>query len=166
MDVKAAYDRLKDDQGFKKWQKENKQCVLAHAFITVEGDMASDWQFGFYNKDNDKMVTFFVQDKIQQMPEAEIFKRPEAVIVKFEIEDVKIPFARAMDVLNEFKEKEFDKEHITKSIVILQHIQDIGLVWNVTNLTQTLNVLNVKISADSGEIKKHSFEAIMNFKAK
>jgi uncharacterized protein YpmB len=52
----------------------------------------------------------------------------------------------------------------TKKIFILQ--QKESPIWNITYLTQSLNILNMKINAETGQIIEEKIESAMNFQKK
>lgn len=52
----------------------------------------------------------------------------------------------------------------SKKIFILQ--QKESPIWNITYLTQSLNILNMKINAETGQIIEEKIESAMNFQKK
>jgi hypothetical protein len=52
----------------------------------------------------------------------------------------------------------------SKKIFILQ--QKESPIWNITYLTQSLNILNMKINAETGQIMEEKIESAMNFQKK
>ncbi len=54
------------------------------------------------------------------------------------------------------------EEEITKKIIILQ--QKESPLWNITYITKSLNILNLKVDAISGKLLEQKTENIMNFK--
>mgnify|MGYP006434371207 CR=1 FL=1 len=52
----------------------------------------------------------------------------------------------------------------SKKIFILQ--QKESPIWNITYLTQSLIILNMKINAETGQIMEEKIESAMNFQKK
>ena len=84
----------------------------------------------------------------------EVFKKPEQRVEELEIDSVKIPFAKAVDVFADHVEELFPKAGRGDGFVILQNLEQKPL-WNFTFITQALKFINIKINAGTGEIDSH-----------
>ena len=144
--------------------KEHKDEFLCSAFMmSVIKDIENEeWQIDYYKKGKDRISSYKkVNGKIEQInKEEEIFKEEEAEIKPLEIEKVRIDFEEARKKGEE--ELKNRNEEANKIIVILQ--QEDEPIWNITLLTTTFNMLNMKISAETGEVKEKKFVSLLNFK--
>lgn len=163
--IKDVINKIESSKEFSEWRKTHKESYLAHIFKMLDDANIDDWQVGYYNKD-DTITTFLVSgDKIKIIPEAQIFKRPDAKVLKLNMDKVKIRLAKAVEIATEYQEKHYEQEKPTKEIIILQSLET-GQVYNITFVSQRFNILNMKVCCESGKIKEHTLKSIMDFKAK
>jgi len=165
MQTKDIIKDLCEHSEFKNWKKENKDCYLVHVFKMLDEPNEGIWQIGYYNKEKDKITTFFIEkDDIKVIPEEEAYKRPKSIIKELKIDKVKTSMEEAMEKANEIMKKEYSQEQPVKTILILQNIKE-GLVWNITFVTQSFKTLNIKISAETGKVVSHELISLMQFNA-
>ncbi|MFH1641803.1 MAG: hypothetical protein ABIC04_02795 [Nanoarchaeota archaeon] len=164
MQAKEIINRIENDEKFKEWKKENYASSLVHIFKMFDEANKDEWQVGFYNPD-DTITTFvLLPEGIKIIPPVEIFKKPDAKVLKLTIEDVKIEMDNALLTAKKFQEKEYPREIATKEMVILQKLE-LGQVYNVTFVTHAFNTLNIKIDSRSGEVLKHELISLTDLKA-
>lgn len=163
MDLKPALKKLEESKDFKDWHKANKNTYFSYAFkIPQESD---EWQLGFYDKKRDKITTFVINgDNVKIRPEEEVFKKEGAKINEIKLEKVKLTFEKAISKADEFQQKNFPKDKSMKTIAILQNMEKLGNVWNITYITELFNTLNMKIGASDGKILEHNFSSIFSFR--
>ena len=125
-------------------------------------------QAGYYNKTKDRMSSISLQDgKLEITDEKEVFKRPETDVKELVLEDIKIEFEKMQELLKSFISENYPKEKLTKEIIILQNTdvkESTHTVWNVTYITDTFKVLNIKLDALEGEVLSHELRSIMEFR--
>ncbi|MEA2036358.1 MAG: hypothetical protein U9O94_02535 [Nanoarchaeota archaeon] len=163
MEITNVLKRLREDNKFKEWEKKNKDSFLAHIFKMLDDANKDDWQIGFYNKD-DTMTTFqLTPSEVNIVAPENIFKRPEAKIEKLDEDKIKLDISNALQTAEKIQTTEYKSETPFKIITILQKL-DIGQVYNITYVTQTFKVLNLKIDCTTGEVLKKKLSSIMEFK--
>ena len=164
MELKQALEKLKQCKEFKDLKKD---IYFSYALIMLENDKRGPWQLGFYHKSTDKMITFIVdKDEIKVEKEEEIFKKPEAEVNEVDIEKAKIPYKEILKKAEEFQKKRYPKELVSKTIAILQNLNEYGNIWNITYITHSFKTLNMKINAENGDIKTHNLESLMSLAKK
>ena len=164
MEILDVLKRLEENKEFKEWKKKNKDSFLAHIFKMLDDANRDDWQIGYYNKD-DTITTFIITPDDIKIAETEnIFKKPEAKIKELNKEKIKIDITEALQTAEKIQTKEYKQETPYKIITILQKL-DIGQVYNITYVTQSFKVLNLKIDSSNGKVLKKSLKSIMDFKA-
>ncbi len=161
MEFKDAFKKLQESNEFKKWKKKNKDFYLAHGFITY-GKGNGEWQIGYYSKKKDVMVSFFIDDLIKISPETEVFKKEEAHVRELDVEKIKLDYSAVLEKSSSFQKEKYSNEEPSYIFVIVQNLE-IGIVWNVTFVTKNFNALNMKVSAENGEILEHSIAPLMSF---
>jgi len=165
METKEIIEKLCNHPEFKEWEKHNEECYLVHIFKMLDDLNEKVWQVGYYNKKNDKITTFFMDDNdIKIIPEEEVYKKEKKAIKKLDIKKVEVSMQDSLKKANELLKKKYKGESSLKTILILQNINE-GLVWNITFVTNSFKTLNVKVDANNGKIVKHEFTSLMEVKA-
>ena len=164
MELKQAFEKVSKNKEYKDSIMENNGIFFSYALITIEKNDASPWQLGFYDKAADKITTFVIgKDEISVQKEEEVFKKPGMEVKPIDMEKAKLKFDEIIKKAEKFKKEEYPKESISKTIAILQNIEDYGTIWNITFVTDSFKTLNLKINAENGEIMHHNLESIMDF---
>ena len=164
MELKQALEKLKESKEFKDWNKKNSDNFLSYAFKNLEGNNESPWQFGFYHSTTDKMTTFITdQGSIEMQKEEEIFKKPDMKVKPLETVKAKIPFKDILKKAEKFRKEEYPKELVSKTIAILQNLEEYGDIWNMTYVMHSFKTLNMKVNPENGKIISHNLESLMNF---
>ena len=163
MELKLALKKLEESQDFKKWHRENKNTYFSYAFKIPQE--SNEWQLGFYNRKRDKITTFIINgDNVNIRLEEDIFKKEETKVNEIQLDKVKLTLDNALAKANEFQEKNFPKDKSIKTIAILQNMSSLGNIWNITYVTETFNILNMKIDASSGKVLKHNLSSVFSFR--
>lgn len=163
MELKEALRKLGGSPEFKKWREKNKADYFSYAFCELS-NVESSWQIGYYNKNGDKITTFVINEKIEIMPQEEVFKKPDTKVNKIDLNEVKLTFAELIDKASEFQKKKYPKEESNNIIAILQNLKEFGNIWNLTFITKAFNTLNIKISAGNGKVLEHKLSSIFDFR--
>jgi hypothetical protein len=149
MNFQEEYSNITDSEEFKELEKEFPEIFLSSIFLDTTG-----WQFNFYY--THKLITFVLENGIIKTEESEVSEKDKE-FEELNIKEIKIELEQVKELTEKLTEEE-----ITKKIIILQQKQ--VPFWNLTYITSSLNVLNIKINAISGEIMEQTTENIMKFK--
>ncbi len=165
MDFKETFEKLKGSGAFKEWNAQNPENFFSYALKIFEEKTEDPWQFGFYLKSKEKMVSFTVDgDNIRMEQEDEVFKRPETEVRHISLENVNLEFKDILELANRFKKEKYPGETASKTIAILQNLDTYDDIWNLTLITHSFNALNMKLSAESGRIVYYHIESLLNFR--
>tara|TARA_Y100000310_G_scaffold201813_2_gene201888 strand:- start:36 stop:539 length:504 start_codon:yes stop_codon:yes gene_type:complete len=165
MNLKDALKFLENNPKFKEWKKLNQDDYFSYAFKTLMDEKDEDWQLGFYNKNNDSLTTFTLEGENVFIREGEeVFKKEESTVLPINLDDFKITTEQVIKQAKEFKEKKYPNQKTMKIMAILQNLSDLGLIWNITFITENLNILNMKINAKDGKIISEKLDPIISFK--
>src|SRR3989344_6821088 len=152
MDLKPTLKQLEKADEFVKWKEKNKHTYFSYAF-RIPQELNDGWHLGFYCKKKDKITTFVMkQDKIEVRQEEDVFKEDERHVGGIVLENVKLSFEDILTKAIEFQQKNFPKDRSVKTIAILQNLEDVGDVWNITFVSEAFNTLNMKINPSTGKI--------------
>jgi len=165
MEFKTSLNKLKNNEIFNNFKKKYQNAYFSYAFRTLGKKDFDGWQFGFYNKDNDKITTFSVsKNSIEGNQEEDVFKKPSMSVNEINLEKIKFSLKEILEKVEAFRKKTYPKELQEKIIVILQNLDDFGNIWNITYITKAFNTLNIKSSAENGKILQHKLTSIFDFK--
>ena len=144
--MKELYKKLINSKIFKDWKEKNKDSFLC-SYIVIDKT-----QFDFYNK-NDTITSFMVDNNIEIKENEKIFKKTQ--LKELNLENIKLKEEKALEIVN----KKYLKEKFTKKIIILQNTGE--PFWNLTFITASLKLLNVKIDMNE-KIIQETFEPLTN----
>ena len=155
MNLKEKKQELEATAFYKEWKQKHPDAYLAHFFIISENEV----QLGYYEPAADTMWTFtpgitnIAEDK-------EIFKE-QKTIPMLEILQVKIGVEEAKQKAQEYQKEKYPRDPISKDIVVLQTL-DGKAIYNMTLITLTFKMLNLRIDATTGEVVLENMQPIMN----
>lgn len=149
MNIKETFSNLKTKSEVQNILA-NPNYFLSHACLIQEPNSTSSWEFGFFNKETDK-VTVFETTPFKQRQEDEVLKKDDSMLKPLLIDELNVSFEEAMQIADKFL---IEKGVMTaaKKIIILQTEE--VMQWNITVMTQTFNLINIKINAKTKEILK------------
>lgn len=154
--MKEILEKVTSSDVFKKWKKEDNYLV---SFFF----MGDEWSVDFYSSKSKKITSFLVKESGTEKSKGEkAFQKEEKNIEELKLDEVKITLNQAKSIISEIKKEKAPQEDITKEIIILQKKKT--PVWNITYITSSFNVLNVKINAINKEILETKFEPIFSMK--
>ena len=165
MKVKDAFKILEKDKKFKCWQKKNVDFFLTNVFIMIQGsDEINKIQIGYCNKKGDKITSFIVdKDSIVQFSD-KIFKEPTSKVEMIDINNVKISVNVALRNANKAQEKYYPAAVSTKKILLLQN-QGNREIWNITFVTNSLEILHFNIDCKDGRLLMHEKTSLLQFRS-
>ena len=165
MDVKGALLILGKDKKFKDWQKKNNDFFLTNSFIMIQGnDKIERIQIGYCNKKGDKITSFIVDESNIDIFSDDVFKEPGTSVVKIDIKNVKIDIGVALEKANNAKEKYYPGVVCNKKILLLQN-QGKGEIWNITFVTNSLEILHFNIDCKKGGLLMHEKTSLLQFRS-
>ncbi len=164
MNLNDIIVKVETSNEYSEVMKENPNCYLTHVLHMTSLDDIKEYQVGYYNKDNDKIITFALSNgNIQVMPAQDVFKKPGSVVKElFTTNFGDTTFEEVDKLANEFQVDKFPKYLPIKKMIILQNIAEHDTVWNVTFFTGTADILNVRINPETKEVIYHNLVNLMN----
>lgn len=160
MALKDSVKKVESSKVFKDFIKANPDYFLAHCFaMLTENEKEKDikWELGYYSEKTDKVVVFETEP-INMRPEEDAFKK-DGTIRKLDIKKVKINITKALKICDELVDKKYPNRSITKKIIILQNLEK--EIYNITLVTLSFDILNIRLDAATGEILSDNIQSIM-----
>ncbi|MBT3814600.1 PepSY domain-containing protein [Candidatus Woesearchaeota archaeon] len=151
--MKELIEKLSEDDLFKQWQQDNAESFLSHLFCPLSADfqLKSNWEIGYHS--NDKITVFVAnQNGFEIKPADDVFKKQDAKVEPLKLDEVKLSFVQALDILKEELPKSFPGALLGDGFIILQTYQE-KTVWNFTFITKQLKFVNMKLNAGTGEVE-------------
>jgi len=153
-EIKEFLEELKKSEIFKKFKEKN-QLAYNSSISKIQKEL----QIDYYDPNTDKITSFTKRNNEIISQESEVFRKEKIEIPELKLDKIKITLKAIEDIIA-MKYQEIP----TKKIFILQ--QKESPIWNITYLTQSLNILNMKINAETGQIIEEKIESAMNFQKK
>ncbi len=157
MEFKQALNILKEKDEFKEFKKENPSYFVVHGFLTREDSSDEGWQIGFYSEENDNIVVFETEP-VERLPEDDAFKK-QGSINPLDVEKIKFNLEEALEKAEKIREKEYAGQTVTKKIVVLQKLEE--QIWNITLVTASFNIINIRLNTETGDLVSKKIESIM-----
>ncbi len=161
MNVIDIIKKLEDSKEFTSWIKNHKKAYLAHCFRMLDEVNSKIWQIGYFNPESNLITVFVVDDKITRNEDSEVFKEQKKLVNRLDVKEVKVTEDKALDNANEILGKEYKGSTVFKSFMILQNIDKIGQVWNITFVTQQFKTINIKIDSLKGTVIDHKMVSLI-----
>lgn len=154
-------EKIKSSEEFKKYLKEHPKAYLCSIFITDDKP-----QFSFYSKKTKLVTSFKIENnKVTLIGKDEkIFQKEKKDLPELHLDEIKINLNKAKELADNLQKEKYPHETTNKEIIILQHIQD-KPVWNITRITSTFNIINIKLDAISGKIIEDIITPALLFKS-
>lgn len=151
-------DNLKAVKSCSDYEEINKDdYILAHGYLENVGE--SEWEIGFYNERDDKMLVF--NTKPPKIKAKDDVMKSGKTIAKLDTSKINVEFKEAMNIANKFLQDQKIKGDLKKTMAILQNLSE--QVWNITFITKQLEVVNIKIKTDDGTIHDTTVDNLLNW---
>ncbi len=159
---KKVIEKLKQSSVFQDWQKNNKNSFLSHIFYMLS-TKKEDCQVGYYDKERNIITSFEVGDDVKILSEEEPFK-PEGMEVKeLNPESAKLDFKEAIAIVEDLQKNKYPSEKPVEIVAILQNLEALGNVYNITHISRSFKTLNAKVNAENGDIVDEKLVSIAQF---
>ena len=158
-EIKEKISNIKKSPEYKKWINNNKEAYLCSVFCLSQEE--DNWQVDFYDTKTKLITNFFLQNNIILENTDKVFSKTQEKINELNIDEVKVDLDKIMNLIDSLVKGKYKNETAYKKIVILQNLTEI--LWNITIIMSSFNILNVKISAKDGKILEEHLSSVFNF---
>lgn len=156
-DVHKRVVEIEASPAFHAFNKQTPHHYLVHAFATVTGGPVTI-ELGYYGQDTD-MITVFKGAPVEAMPPEEVFKQT-ATLPQLDLGLVKLGLKDVLEKAEKERATAYPHHPFAKAICVLQ--QQDGPVWNITLVTATLQMINMRFNATTGFLLNRSMQSIMD----
>ncbi len=158
MDIHELLEKVHNSNEFKQYQKKNPNAYLVHLFFMTGNGI----DVGYYNAETDLLAAFNTKDEVKKVVEEKPFKQ-STTIHELDLKKVKLNFDDAFDIAIQCQKEKYKNEQVNKEIVILQELDDCGLIYNITFITESFKTLNIKIDAQTKDIVSQNLAPLIGF---
>lgn len=152
-------EQLKKLTGSKEFKESGYLCS-AFVMCTPNDINKQNWQFDFYDPKKDKITSYHVEPEIKKINlEQDVFKEEKAKVNELKIEKNFIVFKRIYELAIQTLKQE--NETPNKIIILLQQLEQ--PTWNLTFVTDSFKLVNIKIDAVSGKILENKKIDLLNW---
>ncbi len=162
MKVLKTIQKLEKSKEYSSWKKIHAKSYLVHVFRMFDDANKGIWQIGYFNPETNLISVFIVGDAITKNPDAEVFKEQEKLVNKLDTTKIKVDEDAAMKAGELVLAENYKGVSVFKSFMILQNLDEIGQVWNITFVTQQFKTVNVKIDAKDGKCISHKLISLIS----
>jgi hypothetical protein len=163
--IKNFLKKVENSELYINWKKDHPNSYISSCFSMGNDIKELKWQIDFYESDNKKITSFVIDDNQDiKCKEEEIFKQPQDSVKELDLGKVKIDLDKAILKIDKWRKRKFPGEMPSQRIFVLQNLDTI--IWNITFINTSFNVLNVKIDAINGKLIENSLTSVMGFKDK
>lgn len=155
INLKEMQGEIEASSVYKSW-KTHHNSYLVHFFC-----MDEKVQVGYYDEKTDSIITFVKEKEVTKTEDKEIF-RQEKKIARLEMSAVKITLQEAVEKAENIQKQKYPVDPVTKKIIVLQTINNLP-VYNMTLITMTFKMLNLRINAATGDLLEEKMQPIMDF---
>lgn len=153
---------VEDSDVFRNWHKKHTNSYLCAFFRNIGNTDNIEWQVHYYWPENDTITVFSVGAEIKIIEEDSlILKKDNDRVEELKLDNVNVDLFRALEIADNYRKENYPKEETVKRLVILQKLKRI--VWNITCMTLSVNLLNVKVDAESGEVIEESMGPLLKY---
>ena len=158
MDIQDEYDTLTQSDEYTTFNSVPNDFYLVHVYRMMDAKVAGKIEFGFYSAEKDRMV-IFETNPAKKHDEEEVFK-DSRTIHELDLETVKISMDDALSIAEKTRQEKYKSEMIYKTIIILQNLGT--QVWNITLVSLSFNIINIRIDAETGVVMESNIHNIMS----
>lgn len=140
-------------------------AYLVHIFRMFDSANIDEWQVGYYSPSSDQLIVFAVSPtEIRKNPPADAFKRDESAIEPFTPDKISTTPQQAIATAKQMLSSKHPNHPEKQTILLAQTLKEFGQVYNVTIVTETFHMFNVKIATDSGDVVDEKFDHLMSLR--
>lgn len=147
---------------FQSWLAEHPASYLSSFFKIIEKEEVDWWQVDFYYPKGDTITSFVVDDKVKlAAKDSAVFKKPHDVVPALDLMTVHIDVKKALQIAQKVQQEKYHTEKPSKTIVLLQMIH--RTLWNISFLTSTFKLVNIRVDAQTGDVLEDSIVPLFDF---
>jgi len=157
-----SFEEIEESKAFKNFKQKNPDVELCAGFfvISVSEEEKEQKQLDYCLK-NGKIFTFVINHEVQ-MIETKQIEGQNQKLEKINREKIKTDLDDVEKILEEkFKENNISKK-IQKIIAVLQNHEG-GVIWNLNCMLEGMEILQIWINAETGDIRKFEKKNMFDF---
>ncbi|MBI5391926.1 hypothetical protein HZB00_02900 [Candidatus Woesearchaeota archaeon] len=155
--ILEAYKRITASKEF------IKEGFLCGVFIMAPAKDIENtvWQLDFYNKEKDVITSYKDTNPVAiEHRDDQVFKEEKTSVNELKLEEVKVSPEEALKAAKKILK---DKHETADQVIIILQQQEIPM-WNISFLTSTFNLLNIKINARKLNVVEEKIASLLSFK--
>ncbi|MBR9702408.1 hypothetical protein GOV10_00085 [Candidatus Woesearchaeota archaeon] len=158
MNVKPLKELVEKSKEFHAFLEEHKDAYLAHIFAMRKAGHLQT-QLGYFDPSTDLITSFSTEPEVKEIG-SDKGMGTSGKIAQLDVETVRIELKEALAKADEIIKEHYSAHTVTQHICILQHLET--QMWNLTLVTASFGMLNIRIDAASGKILSHELRNLMD----
>ncbi|MBI1973067.1 hypothetical protein HYS50_03610 [Candidatus Woesearchaeota archaeon] len=160
--LQKTLDHVQQSPVFKAWSADHPASYLSSFFKIIEQEDVEWWQLDFYYPKGDTITSFIVDDQVKLVTkDAAVFKKTKDVVQALDLMHVSLDVKKALSVAHHVQQEKYHTEKPSKTIILLQTLS--RPLWNISFLTNTFKLVNIRIDAQSGDVLEDSLVPLFDF---
>lgn len=148
---------IENSELFTIFKKEHPSSYVAHLFAMKKVGSFEE-QVGYFDPETQKITTFSVEPVRLIGSDEALSKNGD--VKELPLGDIQVSLDQARAIGAQVVEQEYAGQTITQEICVLQYLDSV--VWNITLVTSSFNMVNVRINASSGDVLSHKQSSLMS----
>lgn len=185
--VSKLVEAVEKSSEFSEWRKTNGSAYLTSLFVMVKDlarlessdSDANEWLLSYYGGDDDTFTTFSSLG-VKRAAREQAFKKGKT-LPELKATEVKVDVQGSVQAAEEVRGSKYKGEGVSSMIAILQPLSAGEIfdgvdkakkiagtipVWNLTYITTSYNIINVKVDAETGKVLTDRMSGVMDFMQK
>lgn len=155
--LKELRNLVESNDEYKTYRAHAPNALIAHVFINQKNN-SEEWHLGYFDPDTKKITSFTTEPTVHiSGSDAALSKTGDVPPLSWN--ELKVEFATAKASAEKIMKEHYSAHPGAQMISVLQTI-DIP-VWNLTIVTNTFHIVNIRIDAVTGQVLAHAQQSLM-----
>ena len=160
--LRKTLEHVQQSPVFQAWFANHPASYLSSFFKIIEKEDVEWWQVDFYYPKGDTITSFVIDDKVKlATKDSAVFKKEKEPVLALDLTKVSIDIQKALQVAHTLQQEKYHMEKTSKTIVLLQTLN--RTIWNISLLTSTFKLVNIRIDAKTGDVLEDSIVPLFDF---
>lgn len=148
---------VENSEEFKVFKQEHPKSYLAHVFAMKKVSSFEE-QIGYFDPVTEKITTFSLEP-VRVVGSDEALSK-NGVVKELPVSEVDVSLTQARAIGAQVVKEHYNDQTVTQEICILQTLEQ--TLWNITLVTSSFNMVNVRVNASSGVVESHKQSSLMS----
>ncbi len=160
MELKEALARLHKSRIFSDWMAKNHGAYLSHGFMMFEKGHPSTWEIGYCTPKDNAITVFEMKDEISMRESEKPFQKESSKVPPLDEKRIRSTLSDALMEVDRIQKEKY-AAHKPMKILALAQTLPVGQCWNISYITGSFKILNVKMDMETKKILDEKIVSIV-----